>query len=176
MDPVAMWSLAETGYGLTAIAAVAVSWCIWQRAPRGFEMVFLCGSVLTLGLHYGCLAADAFMHARHVPALRFTPWAAFGHLALIVSGTLFIAFLLVVLTRLYAPVRPSRWPVGAAIGHIGLASALASWMGGRLAFALLDGSTPELVDRRVSAILEGVGGGLAAMCFIGPLAFLAMLF
>lgn len=176
MDLVAMWSLAETGYSLTTMAAVAVSWCIWQRAPRGRETALLCGSVLTLGLHYACLAADAFVQARHVRVPRVTPWAAFGHVALILSGTLCVAFLLVVLTRLYAPARPTRGLVWAVIGHVGLAGVLALSMGGRLAVALLDGSSPDLVERRVSAIVGGVGGGLTALCFTSPVAFLGMLF
>jgi signal transduction histidine kinase len=176
MNLVTMWSLAETGYALAGCAALAVSRCIWQRAPRGRETAFLSGSVLMLGMHYGCLAADAFRHARQSSAAPFTAWAAFGHLALILSGISFVAFLLIAVIRVSAPARPTRPLVETVVLSIVFASGLSVWLGGRLVVALLDGAAPDLIEGQVHAIVGSFGGGLAALCFMGPMGCLGTMF
>ena len=176
MDLAVEWSLAEAGYSLTAIAAVAVSGCIWRRAPRGRETIFLCGSVVGLALHYGCLAVDAVLHATGVRVAPFTAWSAFSHLALIATGTLFVAFLLVVVTRLNAPARPSRRLVWGVVAYIGLACTFAIWMGGHLASTLITGAGPDAVERRINLIVGIPGGFLTLVSFAGPLGFLGGLF
>jgi signal transduction histidine kinase len=175
MDLDVMWSLAGESYSLTAIAAVAVSWCMWHRAPRGRETVLLCSSVASLALHYGCLSIDAFQHATRASTVPFTAWSAFGQVALIVSGALFVTLLVAVVTRLNAPVRPSRWFVRTVVAYVGLASVLALWMGGRLAVTLIVGA-PDVVERRVDLIVGIPGGILTMVCFTSPLGFLGGLF
>jgi signal transduction histidine kinase len=116
------------------------------------------------------------MHATQSSAAPFTAWAAFGHLALIVSGTLFVAFLLILLIRLYAPARPAQWLAGTVVTFIAFAAGLSLWLGGRLVVALLGGATADLVESHVNAIVDPVGANLAALCFVGPTGCLGMMF
>lgn len=176
MDVRLLWSLAETGYSLAAIAAMAVAWSIWQRAEPGRETTLLCGSVLALVPFYGCHAADAALQASGALEIPFTIWRAFGQTALVTSGALFVAFLLTIVRRLYAPVRPSPWLVGTIATTIGIAAALAWWLAGRLTWALVSGAEPSVLDVEIRDIV-GHGGRLATvLCFAAPFAFLGSLF
>src|SRR5688572_28369895 len=102
MDMPLLWSLAETGYGVMAIAAAAAAWCIWQRATPGRETTLFASSVAALGMHYGCLAVDATQQAARVTTTSVTVWYAFGLLTLLLSGAFLLDSLLAMVTRQYA--------------------------------------------------------------------------
>ena len=176
MDLRVVWSLVQTGYSFAAIAALAVTAIVWRRTPRGRETAFLCGSVLALALFYGCHAVDAARHATGLTATQPTVWSAFAQTAIVASGTLFVTFLLTIVKRLYLPARPSAWLVWVIVVHVALASTLALWLAGRLAWALVSGASPDMVDSGVHRIV-GTGGSLVTtLCFISPLAFFGALF
>src|SRR5688572_11234168 len=130
MDMPLLWSLAETGYGVMAIAAAAASWCIWQRATPGRETTLFALSVGALGMHYGCLAVDATQQASRVTTTSVTVWYAFGHMTLLLSGALFLAYLLAMVTRQYAPTPTRRREVWAAVivMQVTVVSVAAIWM------------------------------------------------
>jgi signal transduction histidine kinase len=176
MDLGVIWSLAQAGYSLAATAALAAAWSLWTRAPRGRESALLCGSLLALALFYGCCAADAFLHATRATERAFTVASAFGHTALIMSGTLFVSFLLARITRLNAPPHPGRWLGWVVIAQIGLASAIVLWRTGRLLWMLLSGASAADVESSVDSLVGGGGSVATVLCFTGPLALLSRLF
>jgi len=144
MDVRLLWSLAETGYSLAAIAGLAVSWEIWRRAPRDRETGFLCGSVVLLALHYGCYAADAFVHASDRMNTSVTIWAASGQATLVVSGILVVLSLLLMTVRAYSPMRLPRWVIGVVITCIGGSVMLVTGGTALLEWRLLQAPSPDV--------------------------------
>jgi signal transduction histidine kinase len=172
MDMPLLWSLAETGYGVMAIAAAAASWCIWQRATPGRETRLFAASVAALGMHYVCLAIDATQQASRVTTTSVTVWYAFGHLTLLLSGALFLAYLLATVTRQYAPA-PARWREASAaviVVQVAVVSAAAIWMSTRLAWSLIIDANPAVVDGRIQGTVSVLGTALVSLT--GPLAYL----
>ena len=176
MDLRVAWSLVQTAYSFAAIAALAVTAIVWRRTPHGRETAFLCGSMLALALFYGCHAVDATRHANGLTEPQPTVWSAFAQTAIVASGTLFVTFLLTIVKRLYLPARPSRWLVWVIVVHVALASTLALSLAGRLAWALVSGASPAVVDSEVHRILGSGGSLVTTLCFISPLAFFSALF
>jgi len=176
MDLRLLWSLAETGFSLAAIAAMAISWSIWQRAERGRETVLLCGSVLALAAFYGCHAADAAIHASNTAEMPYTVWVAFGQTALVIVGILFSAFLLTVVTRLYAPSRPDGWLVWAIVVPVSIAGVLALSGLGRLLWSLVVGQDTDLLATDVQRIVGRTGSLVTLCCFAVPISFFDALF
>jgi signal transduction histidine kinase len=176
MDLRVVWSLVHTGYSFAAIAALAVMAIVWRRTPHGRETAFLCGSMLALALFYGCYAVDATRHANGLTETQPTVWSAFAQTAIVASGTLFVAFLLTIVKRLYFPARPSAWLVWAVVVHVALAGSLALWLAGRLAWALVGGASPDVVNSGVERIVGTSGSLVTTLCFISPLAFFSALF
>lgn len=173
MDLQLLWSLAETGYGVMTIAALAAAWCIWQRATRGRETMLFAASVAALGAHYGCLAVDAVHHATHVSDTSVTVWYAFGHLPLFVSAALLLGYLRAMVTRQYAPTEAPRQEMWASliVLQVAATSAMVTWTSTRLAWSLLVDATPAVVEARIAGTLTALGmavGGLTA-----PLAYLS---
>jgi hypothetical protein len=170
------WSLVQTGYSFAAIAALAVMAIVWRRTPQGRETAFLCGSMLALALFYGCHAVDAARHANGLTETQPTVWSAFAQTAIVASGALFVAFQLTIVKRLYFPARPSAGLVWAIVVQVTLACTLIMWPAGRLAWALVSGASPDMVNSGVDRIV-GTGGSLVTtLCFMGPFAFFSALF
>jgi signal transduction histidine kinase len=175
MDTALLWSLAETGYGVMAFAAVAASWCIWQRATPGRETTLFASSVAALAMHYACLAVDATQRAARVMTSSATVWYALGHLTLLVSGALLLASLLALVTRQYALARTRRREVWTTVivMQVAVLSALALWVSTRLAWSLLVGTNPEVIDARIADTVSVLGSALVSLT--APLAFLSAL-
>jgi hypothetical protein len=176
MDIGTIWSLAQAGYSLSAIAAIAVTWSLWTRTRRGPESAFLCGSLLALALFFTCFAVDAFVHAVRATERAFTAASAFGNTALVVSGALFVAFLLAKITSKTVLAPPSRWRIGTVIVQVGLASSFALWMAGRLLWNLFTGAPVTDVESSVDGIVGSAGSVATVMCFTGPVVLLSRLF
>jgi signal transduction histidine kinase len=173
MDMPLLWSLAETGYGVMAIAAAAASWCIWQRATAGRETTLFASSVAAIGLHYGCLAVDASHQAARVPGTSVTVWYAFGHMTLLLSGGLLLTYLLAMVTRRYAPTRTPIREVGSAltIMQVAVVGAAALWVSTRLVWSLISNANSEIVDARIENTVSVLSSAVASL--IVPLAYLS---
>lgn len=174
MDQHVTWSLAETGYILGGVAAVAGSWSLWRLAPRDRETALLCGSVLALAVYYGCLAVDAFLHATHRAASSTSVWVALGHTALFGSGALFIALLVALVTKLQRFPRPQPYQVQVILAQIVIGGSFALVSGLTLVWTLVDGDAPLLASRLET--IEGFQSGLLMLCFLAPLGLLRALF
>jgi signal transduction histidine kinase len=175
MDVRLLWSLAETGYSLAAIAGLAVSWDIWRRAPRDRETAFLCGSVLLLALHYGLYAADAFVHASESMNTSVTVWAAGGQATLVVSGILVVVSLFLMAVRAYSPIRLPRWVIGVLITCIGASGILVIGATARLVWGLMQAPSPDVADRHLRLFIL-VLTQATALCYVGTLASVATRF
>ena len=175
MDMALLWSLAETGYGVMALAATAASWCIWHRATPGREARLFASSVAALAMHYAFLAIDATQRAARVMTTSTTIWYAFGHLTLFVCGALLLASLLALVTRQYAPARTRRREVWTVLGvmQVAVVSVLAVWVSTRLAWSILVGTNPEVIDAKVADTVRVLGFALVSLT--APLAFLSAL-
>jgi hypothetical protein len=175
MDVRLLWSLADTGYSLAAIAGLAVSWDIWRRAPRDRETTFLCGSVVLLALHYGCYAADAFVHASERTNASVTIWAAGGQATLVVSGILVVLSLFLMAVRAYSPMRLPRWVMGVVITCIGGSAMVVIGATAMLVWRLPHAPSPYVVDRHLRWFILVVTQG-TVLCYVGTLLSIAKLF
>ena len=174
MDGHLLWSLAEAGYGFMTLAAAAASWCIWHRAQRGRDTMFLCVSLAGLSVHYGLLAADAFLRIQRLTTPVTIP-GAYGHVALVVSGAFLVWFLLAWLTRWYSPSDDDRWQVPAIRVLIACAAVVSFWMGVRLTWAVATGASAPTApwNAGFSASMPGM---ILSFCFPGALFLLARTF
>jgi hypothetical protein len=165
MDMPLLWSLAETGYGVMAIAAAAASWCIWQRATPGRETTLFAGSVAALGMHYGCLAVDAARHASRISTISVTVWYAFGHVTRLLSGALLLAYLLAMVKRRYAPTPTRRQEVWGALMviQVVVVGAAAIWMSISLVWWLLVDASPVIVDARIQDAVFVLGSAVTSL-------------
>ena len=176
MDLGVAWSLAETIYSFAAVAALAVMWIVWRRAPRGAETAWLCSSILALCVCYGCHAVDAAQHATGIVESHTTVWAAFGQAALVIASTLFSAFLLAVATRVYAPSRPDAWLVWGIVIPVSIAALLALSGLGRLLWTLVVNQGSEVVAAEVRRIVGHAGSIATKACFALPISCFDALF
>jgi len=174
MDAHLLWLLAETGYGFMALAAATASWCIWQRGARGRDTTFLCVSLAALAVHYGLLAADAFLRVQ-LPTRPLTVPGAYGHVALVVSGAFLVWFLLAWLTRWYTPSDDDRWQVPAIRVLIGCAAVVSVWMGVRLTWAVATGASGATAQWNAGFPMS-IAGMILSFCFPGALFLLARTF
>jgi hypothetical protein len=97
---------------------------------------------------------------------------AFGHMTLLLSGALFLAYLLAMVTSKYAPAPTRRREVWAAITVIQVAvvSTTAIWMSTRLVWTLIIDANPVIVEARIEDTVFVLGSLVSSLT--APLAFL----
>ena len=98
-----LWQIGAITYSLALVAGAGLLWAIWRRAPRGRETSLLLASLMALAVHYGAMAADAFLHAGGAATPPFTVWSGLGQTLACWFWTLLILFLLAVVERVQPP-------------------------------------------------------------------------
>jgi len=146
MELNSIWSIAAVTYTLAGVMTVGLGWAIRRWAPRGRETSLLLGALLTLALHYGVLATDAFLHAGGAAQAPFTLWSGAGQTLSTFTWMLVCLFLLTVVKRLHAPEPPDRsltWMVVLVTGGM---SAIAMFLFGRVAQDFWSGAPVDTIQ------------------------------
>jgi signal transduction histidine kinase len=169
MESDLFWALVATTDALLSIGAAAAAWCI-LRASRSAESLALAGSVTWLALHYVSHAVGAFRIPSAPVSSVLSPWAALGQLALVISGALFVLFLLCMLRRVATPRRLDPVRVVATLACVVGSITVAGWYGLVVTESLIRqgvAATPPFIVERLVGWTLGIP--LAATGFVLPL-------